>query len=76
MVLSLPRLSSLFNGLPHLAWCISQLEEASGRQCPPSLPADDPRFLHAGFAPLEPDLTGEIRQALGDQAARREGDVP
>jgi hypothetical protein len=37
--------------------------------------ADSPGFLHAGFTPFEPDLTNEIRQALGEDAARRAGDV-
>jgi len=37
---------------------------------------DDPEFLHGGFAALTPDLTGEIRQALGWSAARRVGDAP
>ena len=37
---------------------------------------DDPGFLRGGFAALTPDLTGEIRQALGHSAARRLGDVP
>jgi hypothetical protein len=78
MVLSLSRISSLFNGLSHLPHHLAQPAADSGVAAagasPP--PADDPGFLHAGFAPLEPDLTGEIRQALGEEAARREGDVP
>jgi hypothetical protein len=68
---------SLFNGLPHLPPRIAQSDAAADRQHPtPRLPAESPGFLHAGFAPFEPDLTHEIRQALGEQAARRAGDVP
>ncbi len=78
MMLSLSRISSLFNGLPHLPHRLTQPEEGARgelRSASP-LPPDDPGFLHGGFAPLEPDLTGEIRQALGEETARREGDVP
>jgi len=77
MVLSLSRLSSLFNGLPHLPHWLAQPVEGSRRQPPVAspLPPDDPGFLHAGFAPYEPDLAQEIRQGLGEEAARREGDV-
>ena len=79
MTLSLPRMFSLFNGLPHLPHRLTQPVEAYGRPASapsPSLPADSPGFLHAGFAPFEPDLTDEIRRGLGEEAARRAGDVP
>jgi len=77
MMLSFPRMFSLFNGLPHLPPRIAQPDAAADRQHPaPLLPDESPGFLHAEFAPFEPDLTHEIRQALGEQAARRAGDVP
>jgi hypothetical protein len=72
MMLSLPRMFCLFNGLPRPSRGPAQPGAASDR--PP--PDDSPVFLHAGFAPFEPDLTQEIRQALGEQAARRAGDAP
>ena len=76
MMLSCPRMFSLFNGLPPPPPRPSQPIEAAGRQPLVPPPAESPGFLHAGFAPFEPDLTHEIRQALGEQAARRAGDVP
>jgi hypothetical protein len=79
MALSLSRMFSLFNGLPHLPHGHPQPGEASGRPAsapPPSQPPDSPGFLHAGFAPFEPDLTDEIRRGLGEEAARRAGDEP
>ena len=77
MTLSFPRMFSLFHGLPHLPPRIAQADAATDRQHQtPRLPAESPGFLHAEFAPFEPDLTDEIRQALGEQAARRAGDVP
>jgi hypothetical protein len=75
MMLSFPRMFSLFNGLPHLPPRIAQPDAAADRQHP-TLLDESPGFLRAGFAPFEPDLTHEIRQALGEQAARRAGDVP
>jgi hypothetical protein len=60
MMLSLSRLSGLFNGLPHLPPAASPRDESPG-------------FLHAGFASFEPDLTQEIRQGLGESAARDAG---
>ncbi|MGA3403317.1 MAG: hypothetical protein ABSC95_29225 [Acetobacteraceae bacterium] len=77
MMLSLPRMFNLLHGLPHLPPRLAQPTAAPGRRPTASpLPAESPGFLHAGFAPFEPDLTGEIRQALGEEAARRAGDVP
>jgi hypothetical protein len=66
---------SLFNGLPHLPLRLTEPIEAFDRP-PPRSPAESPGFLHGGFAPFEPDLTQEIRQGIGEQAARRAGDVP
>jgi hypothetical protein len=74
MMLSLPRMLSLFNGLPHPPLRIAEPIEASDQR-PPRLPAESPGFLHAGFAPFEPDLTHEIRQGIGERAARRMGDL-
>ena len=74
MMLSLPRMLSRSNGLPHLPPHLAQPIEASGPQ--PKRAADSPGFLHAGFASFEPDLTDEIRQGLGEDAARRAGDEP
>jgi hypothetical protein len=69
---------NLFNGLSPAAQRLAPPAEAPGRKSHSASPpaTDSPCFLHAGFAPYEPDLTGEIRQALGEQAARRSGDVP
>lgn len=75
MMLSFPRMFSLFNGLPHLPLHDASPTEAPGRHHP-APPPESPGFLHAGFAPFEPDLTHEIRQALGESAARRAGDEP
>jgi hypothetical protein len=75
MTLSLPHMFSLFNSLPHLSRCHLPPVEPSARHPEPLLPPRSPGFLHAGFAPFEPDLTHEIRQALGERAARRVGDV-
>jgi hypothetical protein len=75
MMLSLPRMFSLFNGLPHLPLRLAEPIEASERR-PPRVGTESPGFLHAGFAPFEPDLAQEIRQGLGEQAARRVGDAP
>jgi hypothetical protein len=78
MMLSLPRIYNLFNELSPASTRPTPPTQAPGRPphsaSPPA--ADSPGFLHGGFAPFEPDLTGEIRQALGEQAARRSGDVP
>ncbi|HTB42504.1 MAG TPA: hypothetical protein VK741_02675 [Acetobacteraceae bacterium] len=74
MMLSLPRMFSLFNGLPHLPRRRAELIEVSDRR-PPQAGTESPGFLHSGFVPFEPDLTQEIRQALGEQAARRAGDL-
>jgi hypothetical protein len=38
-------------------------------------PADDPVFLHAGFAHLEPDLATEVSRGLGRPAASGTGDA-
>lgn len=77
MVLSLPRMFSRFNGLPHMSRRPARPLEPGHPSLGPSPLADEsPGFLHGGFAPFEPDLTGEVRQALGEQAARRSGDVP
>jgi len=78
MVLSFPRMFSLFNGSSPASQHLAPPAEAPGRQPHPASPpaTDSPGFLHGGFAPFEPDLTGEIRQALGEQVARRSGDVP
>lgn len=75
MTLSLPRMIGLFNSLSHRPPTAQGLI-ASHWQPAALPPAESPGFLHAGFAAFEPDLAGEIRQALGEQAARREGDVP
>jgi len=77
MMLSLHRMFNLLNSLSypsrHPRWPV----ETSDRQPPTrALPAGSPSFLHPEFAPFEPDLTQEIRQALGEQAARSAGDVP
>jgi hypothetical protein len=64
---------NLFNGLPRPS---PGLAETPDRPALPPRPAESPGFLQAGFAPFEPDLTHEIRQALGEQAARRAGDMP
>lgn len=74
MMLSLPRMFSLFNDLPHLPRRLAELIEVPDRQ-PPQAGTESPGFLHSGFVPFEPDLTQEIRQALGEQAARRAGDL-
>lgn len=78
MVLSLPRMFNLFNGLSPASPRFTTPAEAPDRpaNCASPPEADSPFFLHGGFASFEPDLTGEIRQALGEQAARRSGDMP
>lgn len=76
-MLSLPRMFSLFNGLPHPSPHLTQPAEAPDPRHPnPLRTGESPGFLHAGFAPFEPDLTQEIRQALGEQAAHRAGERP
>jgi hypothetical protein len=65
MMLSLPRMFSLFNGLSHPPLRLLQQQQDG---CP--------GFLGAGFARFEPDLAHEIRQAAGEQAARRVEDRP
>jgi hypothetical protein len=69
---------SRFSGLSHLAYPLLQVDAPGSRQpaAPAQRAADGPVFLHSEFAPFEPDLTGELRQALGEAAARRVGDVP
>lgn len=79
MMLSFPRMFGLFNGQPHPRRPLTQPTEAPDHQqqhAKPLLAAESPSFLHPGFAPFEPDLTNEIRQVLGEDAARRAGDVP
>jgi len=76
MMLSFPRMFSLFNTLPHPPLRLAQPIEAPVRRPPALPPAASPGFLQAGYAPFEPGLTHEIRQALGEQAARHAGDVP
>ncbi len=77
MMFSLHRMFSLFNGWPHLPHRPAQPIEAPDRQSPaPPPPAESPGFLHPEFAPFEPDLTQEVRQALGEEAARHVGEAP
>jgi hypothetical protein len=84
MTLSLPHMFSLFNGLPHsprhnvppVEPSVQPPIAPSAQHPAPLLPPWAPGFLHAGFAPFEPDLTKEIRQAPGEQAALRAGAVP
>jgi hypothetical protein len=78
MVFSVPRMFRLFNGLPHVSYNLAQPAAVRCRRPPtPSPPPDEsPAFLHTEFIPFEPDLVQEIRQALGEQAARRTGDAP
>jgi hypothetical protein len=77
MMLSLPRMFSLFNGLPHPPHRFVQPIAAPDQRRSPPLQQDGcPGFLGAGFARFEPDLTHEIRQAVGEQAARRVEDRP
>jgi hypothetical protein len=75
MMLSFPRMLSLFNGVQHLPPRLAEPNEASNWR-PAQSRTGSPGFLHAEFIPFEPDLTQEIRQGLGEQAARRVGDVP
>jgi hypothetical protein len=73
MILALPRMFNPFAALPHPSLTASM---GSRRAAAASRGDEGPVFNHAGFATLAPDLTGELRQALGDQAARDAGDVP
>lgn len=77
MMLSLPRMFNFFNGLPHRPPSRAEPFATPEGQPLSATPAtDSPGFLQGEFASFEPDLTTEIRQVLGEQAARRAGDVP
>lgn len=73
MSLSLPR---LFGALHHPRVATRPAEAGDPSAPVPRHKPDDPTFLHAGFASLAPDLTGEVRQALGTQPNDDSGEVP
>jgi hypothetical protein len=70
-------MSNMFSGLSYAPLRRAQAVTVPARRhAAASLQAGSPGFLHAGFASLEPDLTHEVRLALGEQAALRAGDLP